>query len=80
MESWTIPLAALIVSITTLILTVINNSKRNDREGYQELESEVQRLREERDKLLAANEASLREVELLRKLNIEQQQLSHKGR
>ena len=80
MESWTIPLAALIVSITTLILTVINNSQRNDREGYQELESEVQRLLEERDKLLAANEASLREVELLRKLNIEQQQLSHKGR
>ena len=80
MESWTIPLAALIVSITTLILTVINNSKRNDREGYQELESEVQRLREERDKLLAANETSLREIELLRKLNIEQQQQSRKER
>lgn len=64
-NAWTIPLAALIVSVTTMVVTVLANRRRLEIEDGESLVQELMRLREENKAMRAQLGDALRENQLL---------------
>ena len=69
MATWAIPLAALIVSVTTLIFSVISLRHKADGDYVRQIEERVRQLERDLSECTRARETLQREnVELLRQL------------